>query len=159
MVILFFFFLTAPGRNLMRQERREVLAVPLYPEPHASFVDEYQTYKLSEVSSQSKHNEALNIPWTWRALQNPVFSKTADTATFPGFNRFYLRWTTARFLRVVPSYKQSVDSARPWQFKVVCNPFPRRLYFWRRQGFGYESGSQPAWNELICVFQHCNWIF
>lgn len=28
----------------MRQERREVLAVPLYPEPHASFVDEYQTY-------------------------------------------------------------------------------------------------------------------
>lgn len=46
----------------MRQERREVLAVPLYPEPHASFVDEYQNYKLSVVSSQSKHNEALNIP-------------------------------------------------------------------------------------------------
>ena len=41
--------LPARGRNLMRQDGREVLAVPLHPKPHASFVGVHPTYKLSVV--------------------------------------------------------------------------------------------------------------
>lgn len=55
-------YLTAQGRNLMRQEGRRVLADPLHPKIHAPFVKVHSTYKLSAVPAQSKHIEALNIP-------------------------------------------------------------------------------------------------
>ena len=55
-------FLTARESHLMRQEGREVLAVPLHPQTHASFVGVYHTYKMSEETARSKLIKGVNEP-------------------------------------------------------------------------------------------------
>ena len=147
-------FLTTRGRTLMRQEGREVLAVPLHPSPHASFVGVHLSCKRSAIKAWSKQKKVLNIPPTWCSLQNQVFPKTAQTTTSHPFVLFWACCTRAHFLFNGHRSNQSGLPARSKQFKGVSTPFPRRLHFSRRQVLGYENGSnllEMSWVALYMI--------
>lgn len=107
MIPTFLFFLTARGSNLMRQEGREVLAVPLHPQTHASFVGGYPSYKRSVLSAWSKQSEALNIRKTWCSFQNPAISKTAQTTTLLTLEPVQSRRANNHIFRMVHSKKKT----------------------------------------------------
>lgn len=129
----------------------------LYPQTHASFVDEGRTYKRSVNLAQSKHLKGVNEPQNWRLPQTIYFWISAVRATFWALMLFSIGSNYARLLCIASTYKDSVRSTWSKQFKIGSFSFPRRFILFVGDRFNVEMGPYQlcvCWCRQLAIVFH-----
>lgn len=96
------------GRNHLQKEGREDLAADLDTQTHASFVDEYSTYKRSVNSATFKH---INRPKNWgfcRFQDSHVLRRWPYSWLVRTLKLLQCRWIHDLFVAGVHTNKRSV---------------------------------------------------